>query len=58
VVREGIGSIFKRKDGKFFVYLPQGVVEDTGFPFQLESSQKVNVRFTEDGKIIVEPLDE
>jgi len=58
MVREGIGSIFKRKDGKFFIYLPQGMAEDTGFPFQLESSQKVKVRFTDEGKIVIEPLDE
>lgn len=58
MVREGTGSIFKRKDGKFFVYLPQGVAEDTAFPFQLESSKKVRVRFTDDGKIVIEPLDE
>jgi hypothetical protein len=58
MVKEGIGSIFRRKDGKFFVYLPQGVVEDTAFPFRLESSQKVNVRFTDDGKIVIEPLGE
>jgi hypothetical protein len=58
MVREGIGSIFRRKDGKFFVYLPQGVVEDTAFPFSVNSSTKVKVRFTDDGKIVIEPVDE
>lgn len=58
MTREGIGSIFKRKDGKFFVYVPQGVAEDTAFPFQLESSRKVKVKFTDDGKIVIEPVDE
>jgi hypothetical protein len=57
MVREGIGSIFKRKDGKFFVYLPQAVAEDTGFPLRILSSQKVRVRFTDDGKIVIEPVD-
>ena len=57
MVREGIGSIFRRKDGKFFVYLPQAVVEDTAFPFEIQSSTKVRVRFKEDGKIVIEPLD-
>jgi hypothetical protein len=58
LVREGIGSIFRRKDGKFFVYLPQGVAEDTAFPFEVHSSMKVKVRFTGDGKIVIEPLGE
>lgn len=55
MVREGTGSIFRRKDGKFFVYLPQAVAEDTAFPFKVSSSQKVRVRFDE-GKIVIEPL--
>jgi hypothetical protein len=58
MVREGIGSIFKRKDGKFFVYLPQGVAEDSGFPFSISSSTKVRVKFTDDGKIVIERLGE
>lgn len=58
MVRHGAGSIFRRKDGKFFVYLPQGVAEDSAFPFEVNSSVKVNVRFTNDGKLIVERLDE
>lgn len=56
MVREGIGSIFRRKDGKFFVYLPQGVAEDSAFPFELNSSAKVKVRFTQGGDLIIEPL--
>jgi len=58
MVREGIGSIFKRTDGKFFVYLPQAVAEDTAFPFEIQSSTKVKVRFTDDGKIVIEPVNE
>jgi hypothetical protein len=58
MVREGTGSIFRRKDGKFFVYLPQAVAEDTAFPFPAHSSTKVRVKFTDDGKIVIEPLDE
>jgi hypothetical protein len=58
MVREGIGSIFRRKDGKFFAYIPQGVAGDTAFPFNVNSSTKVKVRFTEDGKVVIEPLGE
>jgi len=56
MVREGIGSIFKRKDGKFFVYLPQGIAEDTAFPFDPHSSMKTTVRSTDDWKLVIEHM--
>jgi hypothetical protein len=31
---KGKGTIFRRKDGKYLLYLPLDVVEDTGFPFR------------------------
>jgi hypothetical protein len=43
MVREGIGRISKRKDGKYFLYLPKSVVEDTAFPFAVETSVSVRV---------------
>jgi hypothetical protein len=58
MVKEDTGSIFRRKDGKFFVYIPQAVAEDTGFPFSINSSAKVKVRFTDDRKIVIEAVDE
>jgi hypothetical protein len=57
MVQEDIGSIFRRKDGKFFIYIPQAVAEDTGFPFNIDSSTKVRVKFTGDGKLVIEPVD-
>ena len=54
MVSEGIGSISRRKDGKYFLYLPKDLVEDTSFPFSLHSSVKVKVHFTKDGKIVAE----
>jgi hypothetical protein len=52
---EGSGSIFKRTDGKYFVYLPKAIVEDTGFPFLVASSVKVKIRFTPgDRRLIIE----
>ena len=50
---QGIGSIFRRKDGKYFVYLPKDLVEDTSFPFELSSSIKVKVRFKPGEKKII-----
>jgi hypothetical protein len=54
LVNQGKGSLFKRKDDKYFIYLPKNMVEDTAFPFSTEPSVKVNVHFTEDKKIIIE----
>jgi hypothetical protein len=55
MVSESSGSIFRRKDGRYFIYLPKELVEDTGFPFLIKSSVKVKVRFMQgDKKIIIE----
>jgi len=34
MVNEGRGRLFKRSDGKYLVYLPVGLAEDSMFPFQ------------------------
>ena len=55
MVSQGVGSIFRRKDGKYFVYLPKDLVEDTSFPFELSSSIKVKVKFKPgEKKILIE----
>ena len=55
LVSEGLGSIFKRADGRYFIYLPKNLVEDTGFPFPPKSSVKVRIHFKPgDKKITVE----
>ena len=56
MVDKSVGSIARRKDGKYFLYLPKELVEDTGFPFNLRSSVRVKVSFTKEKKIIVEEL--
>lgn len=53
LVNEGIGSLFRRKDGKYFIYLPKALVEDTAFPFTLESLVKVKVSFNPGEKRLV-----
>jgi len=58
LVDRGIGSIARRKDGKYFLYLPKELVEDTGFPFHVRSSVRVKVSFTKEKKIIVEELED
>jgi hypothetical protein len=38
MVAEARGRMFRRKDGNCFLYLPRNLVEDSAFPFNLESS--------------------
>ncbi|MCK5627820.1 hypothetical protein A3K80_02010 [Candidatus Bathyarchaeota archaeon RBG_13_38_9] len=47
------GSIFTRKDGRYFVYLPKSLVEDTAFPFSMKSSVKVKISFDTKGKKLI-----
>jgi hypothetical protein len=53
LVSQGKGSIFRRKDDKYFIYLPKALVEDTAFPFSLESSTKVKIKFDPGAKKII-----
>jgi hypothetical protein len=50
------GSIFRRTDGKYFIYLPTRLVEDTGFPLKIgESATKIKINFKSgDKKLTVE----
>jgi hypothetical protein len=34
MVSEGKGRLFRRKDGKFLLYVPLGLAEDSMFPFK------------------------
>jgi hypothetical protein len=34
LVNEGKGRLFKRKDGKYLIYIPKDVAEDSMFPFK------------------------
>jgi len=54
---EGKGRLFKRKDGKYLVYLPKDLCEDSMFPFKNlragprggGAGQKVHVTFKRRG---------
>ncbi len=55
MVNEGRGRIFRRKDGKYLVYLPKDLAEDSMFPFKEASSIFVKVSFKlGDDKLSVE----
>ncbi len=45
MVSKGKGRLFRRKDGKYLIYLPKDLAEDSMFPFKTETSVRVNVAF-------------
>ncbi|MEM4703528.1 MAG: hypothetical protein QXJ02_00440 [Candidatus Bathyarchaeia archaeon] len=56
MVSEGRGRLFRRKDGKYLIYLPKDLVEDSMFPFKVETSMFVKVSFKigETTKLLIE----
>jgi hypothetical protein len=55
MVNEGRGRLFRRKDGKYLVYLPKDLAEDSMFPFKEAASIFVKVSFKlGDNKLNVE----
>jgi hypothetical protein len=58
MVSEGRGRLFRRKDGKYLVYLPKDLAEDSMFPFKGADSIFVKVGFKlGDVKLLVEKWD-
>jgi hypothetical protein len=59
VGNEGKGTIFKRKDDRYLLYLPVRVVDDSMFPLKCTRSMPVKVSFNpNEGKLIVEKWQE
>jgi hypothetical protein len=55
LVNEGKGRLFKRRDGKYLVYIPKDLAEDSMFPFKGSDSIFVRVSFKlGDPKLYVE----
>ena len=55
MVNDGRGRLFKRKDGKYLVYLPKDLAEDSMFPFKDSDSIFVKVTFRlGEGRLLVE----
>jgi hypothetical protein len=55
LVSEGRGRLFRRKDGKYLIYLPKDLAEDSMFPFKGADSIFVKVSFKlNDNKLLVE----
>jgi hypothetical protein len=59
MVSEGRGRLFRRKDGKFLIYIPKDLAEDSMFPFKGASSVIVKVSFKlGDNRILIEKGEE
>jgi len=55
MVNEGRGRLFRRKDGKFLIYLPKDFAEDSMFPYKGSDSIFVKVSFKlGDNKLLIE----
>jgi len=62
MVNEGRGNLFRRKDGKYLIYLPVDLAEDSMFPFKDYTKTKrgaesipVKVSFSpRDNKLLIE----
>jgi len=55
MVNEGRGRLFRRKDGKYLIYVPKDLAEDSMFPFKGSSSIPVKILFKIGGdKILIE----
>ena len=53
MVNSGKGCLFRRKDGKYLIYLPKDLAEDTMFPFKGADSINVKVSFEMGGKTLL-----
>ena len=55
MVSEGKGRLFRRKDGKYLIYVPKDLAEDTMFPYKGVDSVFVKVSFkTGEDKLLIE----
>ena len=55
MVSEGRGRLFRRKDGKYLIYVPKDLAEDSMFPFKVADSILVKISFKlNDDKLLVE----
>ena len=58
-VSEAKGRLFKRKDGKYLIYVPVDLAEDSMFPFQTDTAIPVKISFkVGDNKLKVETWNE
>jgi len=45
MVNEGRGRLFRRTDGKYLIYVPKSLAEDSMFPFKGRDSVHMKISF-------------
>jgi len=45
MVSEARGRLFRRKDGKYLLYVPKDLAEDSMFPFKANPAVMVKINF-------------
>jgi hypothetical protein len=59
MVSEGKGRLFRRKDGKYLIYVPKDLAEYTMFPYKGTDSVFVKVSFkTGEDRLLIERWNE
>ena len=54
MVNEGKARLFKNKQGRYMIYLPVNLAEDSMFPFKIKDSKYVKIGFNNcDGKLVI-----
>ncbi len=55
MVSEAKGRLFRRKDGKYLLYIPKDLAEDSMFPFKANPAVRVKISFkVGDNKLTIE----
>lgn len=55
MVSEGKARLFRRKDGKYLIYVPLDLAEDSMFPFKTQTSIELKIYFKiRDNKLVLE----
>jgi len=58
MVSEGRARLFRRKDGKYLIYVPLDLAEDSMFPFKTQSSIELKIYFKiGENKLVLEKWD-
>jgi len=59
LVNIGKGRLFRRKDGKYLIYVPKDLAEDSMFPFVVPDSIPIKISFKlGDDKVAIERWEE
>jgi hypothetical protein len=54
MVNEGKARLFKNSQGRYLIYLPVDLAQDSMFPFKVDDSMHVNVSFKQgDNKLTI-----